>query len=440
MRNFLFTLVILTGFISNAYTKEIQLWHAFEGFLAKVFTEIVDDFNHSSSSCKIVPIYKGNYKETLNKGLEAFDNGEHPHILQVYEVATLTMMLSDGYFFPVDSLMKRYQKKFDSGVYIDSIRKFYSAPSGKMLSLPWNASTGILFYNKRAFEKAGLDPHTPPRTWVELEEMSEKLVAAGYKGFTTAWPAAYHLEHFSCWHNLPISTYRNGFGGLSARFIFNDKERNFHVSKLSNWEKEGVFSYAGRYTNEPEDMFAKEECAILLQGANRLPLLKAKADFEIGVGYMPYWPEIAENPYNLNIGGASFWVLNGFSEEEYRGVVQFFQYLSSPEIQAFWHQMTGYLPVTEAAYYLSKKKGYYVEHPASEIAVLEVMKNEPTEYSYGVRFGDYVYIREDIIVDELEKAFSGQKSSQEALNDAVERGNKRLEAFERANTRVPLAN
>ena len=438
MKKILLTLATFTSLTSLSFAKDIHLWHAFDGFLNKVFDEIIDDFNLNSGQNKIVATKKGNYTETFEKGLKAFDEGEQPHILQVYEVATLSMMLSDGYFFPVDSLMKRYHKKYDKDVFIEVIRKFYSSPNGKMLSLPWNASCGILFYNKQAFEKAGLDPHKPPSTWNELEEMSKQLVKAGYKGFTTAWPAAYHLENFSCWHNLPFASHKNGFGGLAARLIFNDQERNFHISKLTKWQQEGIFTYSGRYGAEPEEKFTKGECAILLQGANRLPLIKGKADFEIGFGYIPYWPEIAEQPFNQNIGGASFWVLNGFSEDEYRTVVKFFKYLSSPEIQAFWHQMTGYLPVTDAAYYLTKKKGFYKDNPASEIAVLEVLKNKPTDYSYGIRLGDYVYIREQVIVDELEKALSGAKSAQKALDDAVKRGNERLEAFEKENTRVPL--
>lgn len=96
--------------------------------------------------------------------------------------------------------------------------------------------------------------------------------------------------------------------------------------------------------------------------------------------------------------------MEGFKNDEYRGIVQFFEYLSSTEIQAFWHQKTGYLPITDAAYYLTKKKGFYKENPAAEIAVLEVMQNNPTINSQGLRFGNYIVIRE-MIIDNIEKAF-----------------------------------
>jgi sn-glycerol 3-phosphate transport system substrate-binding protein len=302
-----------------------------------------------------------------------------------------------------------------------------------MLSFPWNASTGIVFYNKDAFAKAGLDTEKAPKTWEEMEKACQKLVAAGYKGFTTSWPAGYHLEHFSCWHNLPLATLGNGFDGLATRFVFNSPERVFHLSKLAEWQKSGVFHYAGRFGNEPEALFTSGKCAILMQGANRLPLLKSQAQFPIGVGFMPYWTSIVQKPYNLNIGGASFWVMSGFSQEEYRGIVQFFEYLSATEIQAFWHQKTGYLPITDAAYYLTKKKGFYKDNLAAEIAVLEVMASKPTPYTRGIRVGNYVEIR-DMIIDNLEKAFSGELAPKAALDNAVDKGNQMLESFEKANS------
>ena len=170
-----------------------------------------------------------------------------------------------------------------------------------------------------------------------------------------------------------------------------------------------------------------------MQGANRLPILKKKCPFEIGVGFMPYWPHLTEKPHTLNIGGSSFWALQGFSNDDYRSMAEFFTYLSKTEVQKKWHQATGYLPITEAAYEETKKEGFYVVHPAAEIAVLEVMENAPTPHSWGIRLGNYVEVR-DLIIDALEKAFSGEMSAQEALDQAVAEGNKRLETFEKGYT------
>ncbi len=424
---------ILLFVLAPLFGTEIVLWHAFEGFLAEKFAEIVADFNHQSGAYQIKLVYKGNYTETFQKGLEAFKTKEQPHILQVYEVATQTMMLKPECFKPIDELMRTYYKKFDPDVYIDAVKEFYSTSDGKMFSLPWNASTGILFYNKKLFEEVGLDPEHPPKTWFEMENACQKLAHAGYKGFTTAWPAAYHLEHLCCWHNLPFATYENGYCGLKARLDFCGPYQLRHLEKLAEWQKNGIFTYEGRFVEAPEKSFATRKCGILLQGANRLPILKKMTQDPIGVGFMPFWPDINGAPYRLTIGGSSFWALSGFDEETYRGIAHFMAYLSLPEIQAYWHQVTGYLPITEAAYYLTKKKGFYEKNQAAETAVLEVMHGKSTPYTKGIRLGNYTVIREKII-DNLEKAINGEMSPKEALEKAIADGNQLLEKFQQENS------
>jgi sn-glycerol 3-phosphate transport system substrate-binding protein len=431
MKNLLALLLAVSGIVHGT---DIVFWHAFEGFLYEKFAEVVDDFNHQSKGYRIQLVYSGNYKETFDKGVKAFEEGNPPHILQVYEVATQTMMLKPEMFIPADGLLSKFFKKFDTAVYIDAVRDFYSTAEGKMYSLPWNASTGILFFNKAYFKEAGLDPEKPPKTWEEMEEMGMKLVNAGYKGFTTAWPAAYHLEHVCSWHNLPFATEANGFLGLSARLCFNGPYQIRHLDKLTEWQKNGIFSYQGRFNTEPEKFFTDGRAAILFQGSNRYPMLKKAMAHPIGVGFMPFWKDIQGAPYRLNIGGSSFWALNGFDDDVYRGIAQFFSYLSLPEVQAYWHQQTGYLPITESAYYLSKKKGFYEQNPAAEIAVLEVMNQKISPYTKGIRLGNYTLVR-DRIIDYLEKAFIGELTPREALDCAVRDGNAILEEFEKEHTR-----
>ncbi len=423
----LLTLVSVQAFCAT----EIVFWHAFEGFLADKFSEIIEDFNHQQAKAfHVTLVYKGNYLETYEKGVAAAKAGQAPHLLQVYEVGTQTLMLQPELFVPVDDLMRKTFKKFDPAVYIDAVRDFYSTSDGKMYSLPWNASTGILFYNKKAFEEAGLDVKNPPKTWEEMELAGIKLVKAGYKGFVTAWPAAYHLEHLSAWHNLPFATEENGFKGLGSRLCFNGFYQVRHIQKLVEWQKSGIFSYQGRYTDLPEACFTKGESGILLQGSNRYPMLKKASSHAIGVGFMPYWSDIENSPFRLNVGGSSFWAMAGSDETTERGVALLLSHLSQTENQAYWHQQTGYLPITEAAYYLTKKKGYYENNPASEIAVLEVINRKITPYTKGIRLGNYPIIR-DKIIDYLEKAFSGEMTAKDALDRAIEEGNEILSKFEK---------
>jgi sn-glycerol 3-phosphate transport system substrate-binding protein len=147
---------------------------------------------------------------------------------------------------------------------------------------------------------------------------------------------------------------------------------------------------------------------------------------------MPYWPDVAAAPQNSIIGGATLWVLRDRPREEYKGVAKFFAFLSRAEVQAAWHQKTGYLPITRAAYELTRAQGFYDRNPGTAKSIEEITLKMPTENSKGLRLGSFTLIR-DAIEDELELAFSGKKSADEALDAAAARGNRLLRQFERAN-------
>src|SRR5690606_37588688 len=100
-----------------------------------------------------------------------------------------------------------------------------------MLSLPFNSSTPVLYYNKTAFAKAGLDPEQPPRTWPELEEAARTIIAAGAApcGFTTGWPSWLQLENLSALHNVPFATQENGFAGFDTELTIDQPLHLRHV-------------------------------------------------------------------------------------------------------------------------------------------------------------------------------------------------------------------
>jgi sn-glycerol 3-phosphate transport system substrate-binding protein len=160
--------------------------------------------------------------------------------------------------------------------------------------------------------------------------------------------------------------------------------------------------------------------------------VKKTAKFEFGIGTLPYWPEVSGAPQNTIIGGASLWVMAGHQAAAYKGVARFFSFLSSPDVQADWHQSTGYLPITRAAYELTKKQGFYEKNPGTEIAILQMTGKAPTENSRGLRLGNFAQVR-DVIDEELEAVWAGKMAAKEALDAAVRRGNELLRQFEHAN-------
>jgi sn-glycerol 3-phosphate transport system substrate-binding protein len=410
---------------------EIQWWHAMGGQLGEKVGQIADGFNKSQSQYKVVPVYKGTYTETLTQAIAAFRAGQQPDIVQVFEVGTATMMAAKGAVYPVWKLMADTGEKFDPKAFLPPIYGYYSTPDGKLLSMPFNSSTPVFYWNKDAFRKAGLDPEVPPKTWLEVAEDARKLLASGTQcGFTTGWQTWIQIENFSAWHNQPIATKENGFGGLDTELVFNGPLQVRHVQQLADWQKDKTFVYGGR-EDKPNTKFSSGECPMHLGSSGAAGGFKqAKVDF--GVGKMPYWPDVEGAPQNSIIGGATLWVLANKPREHYAGVAKFFTYISSPEVQADWHQSTGYVPITLAAYELTKAQGFYEKNPGRDVAVLELTNKPPTPNSKGLRLGSFVQIR-DVEDEELEAVWAGSKTPKQALDDAARRGNALLRQFEQAN-------
>jgi sn-glycerol 3-phosphate transport system substrate-binding protein len=435
MRKWILITMLVVGLVpanALAQKKVINFWHAHGGELGEKVASIAAGFNKSQDKYEVVASYKGSYADTMTAGIAAFRAKTPPHILQVYEVGTASMMAAKGAIKPVYQLMKDSGLPFDPNAYLPTVTGYYSTTDGKMLSMPFGSSTPVLYYSKDGFKKAGLDPNKPPKTWPEVGEVSKKLVAAGYQaGFSSAWTSWIHIENLSAWHNVPIGTKGNGFGGLDARLTYNGPVQVKHVQQLGDWQKDKVFMYGGR-TNSGNAKFSSEQVAMYTESSAGYAGFAKTCKFEFGTGMLPYWPDVKGAPQNTIIGGNSLWVMAGFKADEYKGVAAFFNYISSPEVMADWHQFTGYLPITLAAYELTKKQGFYDKNPNLETALKQMTLNKPTDNSRGLRFGYFSQIR-DINDSEFEAVFSGQKTAKKGLDDAVAAGNKLVEKFQKEN-------
>jgi sn-glycerol 3-phosphate transport system substrate-binding protein len=419
---------------TNAFAQaEIQWWHSMAGANGDKVNDLANKYNASQGRYKVVPVYKGSYPESMTAAIAAFRAGNAPAILQVFEVGTATMMAAKGAVIPVYKLMKDSDTPFDPKVYLPPISGYYSDPHGNMLSFPFNSSTVVFYVNEDAYKKAGLDGAShAPRTWKEFIAASEKLKAAGQQCvYTTGWPSWTHIENFSAWHNVPIGTRENGMAGLDTQFTINTPLHVRQISMLADLGKRGMFTYAGRQS-QAEAKFASGECAMLTSSTGAQANIRRQAKFKWSVHFLPYWEDVKGAPQNSIIGGASLWVMGGKTSNVYKGVAEFFNFLSRPDNQMDWHVSTGYLPITMAAYEMTKKSGFYQQHPEAEVAIKQLMNKPPTANSKGLRFGNFVQGRE-VIEEELEAAFEGKKTAKEALDEAQKRGNEILRKFQAAN-------
>jgi sn-glycerol 3-phosphate transport system substrate-binding protein len=401
------------------------------GALGEALNGLATKFNESQKEYKVNAIYKGSYPESMTAAIAAYRAKNPPHIVQVFEVGTATMMAAKGAIKPVYQLMKESGEKFDPKAYLPTVAGYYSDLKGNMLSLPFNSSTALFYIDRNKFKAAGLPP-VPPKTWKEVIATAEKLKAAGQDCvYTSGWPSWVHIENFSAWHNVPIGTKQNGMGGFDTEFQVNSPLHVKHVAMLGDMAKKGLFTYAGR-TNQADGKFQAGECAMatISAGALGATIKAGKTDWQLSM--LPYHDDVKGAPQNSIIGGASLWVMSGRKAAEYKGVAKFFTFLSQPEIQMEWHIKTGYVPITLAAYELTKKSGFYDKNPGRDMAVLQLTHKAPTANSKGLRFGNFVQGRE-VFEEEMEAVFAGKKDAQTAMNDAVKRGNEILRKFQAAN-------
>jgi sn-glycerol 3-phosphate transport system substrate-binding protein len=423
-------LAVLTAPLPAAAATEIHFWHAMGGQLGETVNELVKQFNQSQSEYEVKPLNKGTYPEVLTGAIAAYRQKNPPHIVQVFDVGTQTMLMS-GAVYPVAQLMKDQEVAINWGDFIKPVTAYYSR-DGQLYSMPFNSSSPILYYNKDAFKKAGLDPGKPPATWTQVGEFSKKIIAASAAkcGFTTSWPSWTMLENTFPWHDQPFATNQNGYSGLDTKLLINSEFGLKHIGQLAAWQKEGVYSYGGR-AGQPDPKFINGDCAMLIQSSAVIGgFTKSIKSFAWGTGQLPHWGA----PYkkqNAIVGGGTLWVLKGQKAADYKGVAQFMKFISEPKQQQWWSVTTGYVPITQTAIKTLEGAGHFKKHPEQWTA-LSQLTGSPTPNSQGHRLGNMAQIR-DVIEPELESIFAGKKTAKEGLDAAVAGANEILKEFAAAN-------
>jgi sn-glycerol 3-phosphate transport system substrate-binding protein len=423
-------LLVLLGGAGEAQARtEIHFWHAMGGQLGETVNELVRQFNASQGEYEVKALNKGTYPEVLTSAIAAYRQKSPPHIVQVFEVGTQTMLLS-GAVVPVYDLFKEQEIAIGWDDFIGPVTGYYSK-DGKLYSMPFNSSSPILYFNKDAFKKAGL-PDKAPATWKEVEAASRKILAAGAAkcGFTTSWPSWTMLENTSAWHNQPFATNDNGYKGLDTKLLINGDFGLMHIGTLARWQKENIYSYGGRM-GQPDPKFINGDCAMLVQSSAVIGGLKKSVKFDWGTGQLPHWGP----PYkkqNTIVGGATLWVLKGQKPADYKGVARFMKFLAEPHQQMWWAVTTGYVPITRTSVKNLEDGHFFKKNPEQWTAMSELLNAKPTPVSLGIRLGNFVQIR-DAIEAELENIFAGKKTAKEGLDAATAKGNEILKEFAAAN-------
>jgi sn-glycerol 3-phosphate transport system substrate-binding protein len=414
---------------------EINMWMGLTGQGGELLTRFGEDFNKTQNEYRVVVSFKGQYPEQRAAAIAAYRAGNPPHIMQMFDAGSGDMMSAKSAIVPVSEVFRRAGLQFNPADFIAPARGYYGLPNGDLLSMPFNVSTTVLFYNKDAFRKAGLDPEKPPRTWPELIDAAKKVRStnAAPCGYTTTWLAWVMLEQLASRHNVQLGTQGNGRGGLDTTLtLANNPVLTRQLQTLIDLQKDKSFDYGGR-SNDAAAKFISGECAMLTQSSGGLGAIVQGAKFAFGTAQLPYWPDVSGAPYATTIGGASLWVFNApnRSAAEYRGVARFLDFLRSDKVMTEWAKSTGFLPATNSAFKAMQAEGFFTKNPGRDVPILSLIEGAKGDHTNGYRFGRWVEIR-DVFHEEMEKALQGGQSAADVLRNTERRGNTLLRAFERS--------
>lgn len=412
---FIFCLLLLLNFNIAAKSCEIVLWHAMSGHAGEELNHIAKVFNSSATPCKLIPVYKGSYIETLASFAAAFRAHKAPAMVQVFEVGTEAMIQPAGVIKPVDELMQEQHISLPTEDFIPAAMALYSK-NHKLIAMPFNLSVPVIYYNAALLSTLGVSDASFPKTWVDLESLAKKIRESGRAcAYTSAYPAWILVESFMAIHGLP--TY-----SLQGEAVFNSPQLVAHLKRLKRWQKAHYFEYGGP-VDDATVLFTSGRCPLFSQSSGAYNSLQATVSFPLKMAELPLDTSVSQTRHANVVGGGAIFAVAGLTNMQYKSLALFFQYLALPETQLRWHQKTGYLPLgLQGVYSGIVQKSH---HPSLALALADLggKKNSTVQI-----VGPQNQIR--VINDEMLAAFfADMLDAGQSLTVAIERANHALLRF-----------
>lgn len=412
---------------AHAETTAITWWHGMGGANEQVINQIAEKYNAAQQACAITPVSKGTYEEALASGIAAFRSGEQPNVIQIFDAGAATIMNAPGATIPAEDLLAQNGHAFDREAFIPGVRWFYADAEGKFVGMPFNSSAPIMYVNDEALAKAGV---SAPRTWAEFAEIAPKLKEAGYIPMTASQLTWMFFENYFSRNNVEMASNTNGYDSFDGtRLLATQPQMIAFWTRLKEWHDNGLFGFYGAGWADNQKPFEEGKVALWIGSSGSFGGLSQTATMPFSATFMPYDETAPDGDKSTFIGGAALFAFSGKPDDQNACTADFFNYLTTTEVQAFYHQATGYVPITTAAYEKSKADGWYEQHPQAEVGIQQLMLPQG-EWSRGYRLGFYPQIR---VIEEREfnKLFSGQTTVEDAFKAIETEGNELLSRFAR---------
>ncbi len=384
---------------SAAAPLAIDLSHQLDEERAERVEKLVDRFNSRQNE----------YKVQLVRRTQG-DAPKHLNLATREEQAKFVAARAG--FKPLYLVMKEAGESFDGGKLAPELHIGLGDARGSLFALPIAWSTPVLYINKSAFRKAGLDPDKPPKTWAEAQKAADKLFDAGSScPYTTSWPSWVHIDNQSAWNGVDVAD-------AKGRLNFNSLLQVKHTAMMTTWAKARFFTYFGR-RDEADKRFAAGECAMLTSSSALFAALSDSRKTDTSVSALPYHDDAPGAPHQTLADGASLWVGAGRKPTEYKGVARFIAFLLEAEQQVELTAAAGYLPMTSAALAAAGSKLLKTDLASLNVAHRQLQGPNALR---SLRVSQIEPVR-IIVEEELEAAWSGKTPAKQALDIAVQRGN-----------------
>ena len=390
-----------------ASAQEVTLRHGLEGRSLDTLATLVVRFNDEQ---------KGKAKVVLEDVNGVADKRRLPDMALLDADDGMAFFGTLPRYVPLVQVMKEGGQKFESKRFYPQVADAVDDLTGKIQALPVGLALPVLFYDRDAFRKAGLDPERPPQTWWEVQKAASSLFDAGYKcPLTSSYFSWIHVENLSSQHSEPIVAK----SGRSERLVVNGMVNVKHIALLSSWYKSFYFHYFGP-GNEGDAKFASGECAMLTGESTAFAGFRRTAKFDVGVAPLPYYDDVRDaKPADVLPDGTALWVLPGKKKPEYKVVARFMAFLMRPDIQTEWVRGTGFLPMMPAAMDALREAGV----APTVVAEAEKRLTMPRQAYDRPRVGAGRNRIRAIIDEEIAFVWQNTKPAKEALDTAVSRAN-----------------
>lgn len=410
--------VALSGMpAAHAAPVDIQVWHSLPAANKAEFEKLAKQFNKDQNEVSVKLRAFDSQAALENEASAAVKSKTAPNLVQLKDNRSPDVIADHKAILPLYQLLNKYPIK-DLNWYLPSTASFVRDNKSRLLAFPFMAEVPVMFYNTDAFKKAGLNVNTPPRTWADLQNDLLKLRENYDCPFASSDQVSVHLENLAAVNNQPYTSNANGLGvptktpGSTLQF---DTLFMRHIALMVSWKRSQLFTLHTPGT-EADRTFAKGECAVLMSGSGAFGEFNKARGVNFGVAPLPFYSQVTKEAGRPFVSGAALWVVDGHPQAQEKATAQFLAWLSTPVVATQWHQQTGYLPLTDAAFRASDVS-FYNKFPGAH-ALITSMRAQPGPNERGFRMANYNRIL-PILNRELDDALDGKTPPMAALNNAA---------------------